>query len=112
MIGLAYVLLHEDLVDHSFLNHYTVGFDKFASYLTGETDGIPKTADWAATICELSAETIRNLARRMAKGRTMISVAWSLTRQDHGEQPFWMAIMLLKPKELYIILPMMNLKKT
>jgi biotin/methionine sulfoxide reductase len=24
----------------------------------------------------------------------MISVSWSLTRQDHGEQPFWMAIML------------------
>ena len=24
----------------------------------------------------------------------MISVSWSLTRQDHGEQPFWTAIML------------------
>jgi biotin/methionine sulfoxide reductase len=24
----------------------------------------------------------------------MISVSWSLTRQDHGEQPFWAAIML------------------
>ena len=24
----------------------------------------------------------------------MISVSWALTRQDHGEQPFWMAIML------------------
>jgi biotin/methionine sulfoxide reductase len=24
----------------------------------------------------------------------MISVSWSLTRQDHGEQPFWMAITL------------------
>ena len=94
MIGLAYVLLHEDLVDHSFLDRYTVGFDKFAAYLTGDTDGIPKTADWAASICELSAETIRNLARRMAKGRTMISVAWSLTRQDHGEQPFWLGTIL------------------
>ena len=24
----------------------------------------------------------------------MISVSWSLTRQDHGEQPFWAAIAL------------------
>ena len=24
----------------------------------------------------------------------MISVSWSLTRQDHGEGSFWMAIML------------------
>ena len=24
----------------------------------------------------------------------MISVSWSLTRQDHGEQPFWAAITL------------------
>jgi biotin/methionine sulfoxide reductase len=42
----------------------------------------------------LSAETIRALARRMARSRTMISVAWALTRQDHGEQPFWAAIAL------------------
>ena len=30
----------------------------------------------------------------MSSKRTMISVSWSLTRQDHGEQPFWAAIML------------------
>jgi biotin/methionine sulfoxide reductase len=30
----------------------------------------------------------------MAAERTMISISWSLTRQDHGEQPFWAAIML------------------
>ena len=30
----------------------------------------------------------------MVSNRTMISMSWSLTRQDHGEQPFWMAIML------------------
>ena len=39
----------------------------------GETDGQPKTADWAAPICEIDAETIRGLARRMAAGRTMIA---------------------------------------
>ena len=94
MIGLAQVLLSESLVDRAFLDQYTVGFDRFSDYLTGQTDGIPKTVEWAADICELQAESIRNLARRMASGRTMISVAWSLTRQDHGEQPFWLGTVL------------------
>ena len=28
----------------------------------------------------------------MAAARTMISVSWSLNRQDHGEQPYWASI--------------------
>jgi biotin/methionine sulfoxide reductase len=94
MLALAQVLLSEDLYNHGFLNRYTVGFDHFAEYVLGETDGIAKTPEWAAEICELPADTIRNLARRMARSRTMISIAWALTRQDHGEQPYWAVIAL------------------
>ncbi|MGB7241693.1 MAG: molybdopterin guanine dinucleotide-containing S/N-oxide reductase [Sulfitobacter sp.] len=94
MLGLAHVLLSEDLKDSAFLDHYTVGFDRFAAYLRGDKDGLPKSPDWAAEICEIPSDTIRDLARRMAKSRTMISTAWALTRQDHGEQPFWAAIAL------------------
>ena len=94
MLALAQVLLSEDLHDQIFLDRYTTGFDRFATYLSGETDDVAKTPDWAAEICEISADTIRDLARRMAASRTMISTAWSLTRQDHGEQPFWAAIAL------------------
>ncbi|MEO9649892.1 MAG: molybdopterin guanine dinucleotide-containing S/N-oxide reductase [Roseobacter sp.] len=94
MLGLAHTLLEENLHDAAFLSHYTVGFEKFSQYLRGATDGVPKTAKWAGEICALSEDTIRDLARRMAKQRTMISVSWSLTRQDHGEQPFWAAIAL------------------
>ncbi|MGB0507541.1 MAG: molybdopterin guanine dinucleotide-containing S/N-oxide reductase [Pikeienuella sp.] len=94
MLGLAHVLLSEGLHDRSFLDRYTVGFDRFAGYLLGEADGIPKSSEWAAEICEIPADTIRDLARRMARSRTMISTAWALTRQDHGEQPFWAAIAL------------------
>lgn len=94
MLGLAHVLLEEGRYDKAFLERYCVGFEPFAAYLRGEGDGVVKSAEWAAEICELPAETIRDLARRMAKGRTMISVAWALTRQDHGEQPFWAAITL------------------
>ncbi|WP_187430300.1 Dimethyl sulfoxide/trimethylamine N-oxide reductase [Roseobacter fucihabitans] len=94
MLGLAHVLLDEALHDTAFLAKYTAGFDRFAAYLRGETDGIPKSANWAADICAIPADKIRTLARRMARQRTMISVSWSLTRQDHGEQPFWAAIAL------------------
>ncbi len=94
MLALAHTLLSEELHDPAFLDRYTVGFERFASYLTGESDGQPKSAAWASDICELSAEAIVALARRMAASRTMISVSWSLTRQDHGEQPFWAAVTL------------------
>ena len=94
ILGIAHTLEVEGLSDRGFLNRYTEGFDKFLPYLMGQSDGVAKTADWAADITDISAETIRQLARRMASERTMISVSWSLTRQDHGEQPFWAAIML------------------
>jgi len=94
MLGMAHTLHTEGLSDQAFLDRYTEGFEHFVPYLLGQTDGIPKTPEWAAEICELPADTIRDLARRMAKNRTMISMSWSLTRQDHGEQPFWMAITL------------------
>ena len=94
MLGLAHTLLVESLHDQTFLDRYTTGFDRFTTYLNGEEDGIAKNAAWAADICALPADTIRDLARRMAGSRTMISVAWSLTRQDHGEQPFWAGITL------------------
>ncbi|WP_306114549.1 MULTISPECIES: molybdopterin guanine dinucleotide-containing S/N-oxide reductase [unclassified Roseovarius] len=94
MLGLAHTLEAEGLADYAFLERYTVGSGQFLSYVMGESDGVAKTADWAADITEIPAETIRALARRMAAERTMISVSWSLTRQDHGEQPFWAAIAL------------------
>ncbi len=94
MLGLAHTIFTESLHAQAFLDRYCTGFERFADYLTGASDGIAKDADWAAPLTEVPAETIRALARRMARSKTMISVAWSLTRQDHGEQPFWMAITL------------------
>ncbi len=94
MLGLAHTLHTEGLSDRAFLNSHVTGFDRFAAYLTGQTDGIAKSADWAADMCSLDADTIRALARRMAGARTMISVALSLQRAEHGEQPIWMAVTL------------------
>ncbi|APX25385.1 MULTISPECIES: molybdopterin-dependent oxidoreductase [Salipiger] len=94
MLALAHVLETEGLTDHAFLDRYTTGFTRFRPYLMGETDGQPKSPDWAAPICGLDPETIRALARRMAGTRTLITVAWSLQRAEHGEQPYWMSAVL------------------
>jgi biotin/methionine sulfoxide reductase len=94
MLALAHTLVVEDLYDKEFLQKYCVGFERFLPYLMGTRDGQPKDASWAEQISEVPAEIIRNLARRMARQRTMISVSWSLQRAEHGEQPFWMATVL------------------
>ncbi|MEM6623612.1 MAG: molybdopterin-dependent oxidoreductase [Pseudomonadota bacterium] len=94
MLGIAHTLWAEGLADTGFLAKYTVGWDQFRPYLTGETDGQAKDADWASTITEIPADTIRALARRMAAKRTMICVSWSIQRAEHGEQPIWMAVVL------------------
>ena len=92
LLAIAKTLLDEQLTDSAFLDRYTVGMDRFRDYLDGVDDGIEKNADWAGPICAVAAERIRELARRMAGNRTMISVSWSLTRQHHGEQAFWAGI--------------------
>lgn len=94
MLALAYVLEDEGLTDRAFLDRYTTGFDRFRPYLMGDSDGTPKTPEWAAPLCEVDPQIIRDLARRMAATRTMITVAWSLQRAEHGEQPYWMSMVL------------------
>ena len=94
MLGLAHTLICEGLHDRAFLDRYTVGFDKVAAYILGTADGVPKDAAWAAQITGLDTDTIRDLARRMASERTMISVAAGVQRTDFGEQPMWMAVTL------------------
>ncbi|MFC2967900.1 molybdopterin-dependent oxidoreductase [Acidimangrovimonas pyrenivorans] len=94
MLALAYVIETEGLTDRDFLARCTVGFDCFRPYLLGESDGQPKSPDWAGPICGADPEAIRALARRMATTRTLITVAWSLQRGEHGEQPYWMSAVL------------------
>jgi anaerobic dimethyl sulfoxide reductase subunit A len=83
-LGMMYTLLDEDdptnnpLIDWDFLKRCTVGFtadnmpagvdpaENFQDYILGVKDGLPKTPEWAFEICGVSADTIRDLARRMA----------------------------------------------
>lgn len=94
MLALAFVLETEGLTNQTFLEQFTSGFERFRPYLLGESDGQAKTPEWAAAICGMAPDVIRELARRMANSRTLITVAWSLQRGEHGEQPYWMAATL------------------
>lgn len=94
MLGIASTLEEKGLVDKEFLRKYTVGYDKFRAYLLGETDGVKKTAEWAAGISGVSADVIRKLAEEMAGKRTLIMSGWGIQRAEHGEQVHWMIVVL------------------
>ena len=94
MLGLAHTLLAERLHEEAFLARYCVGFERLRDYVLGTADRTPKSAEWASAICEIPAERIRTLARRLAGTRSLVTLSWSLQRAHRGEQPYWMAIAL------------------
>jgi biotin/methionine sulfoxide reductase len=94
MLGMAWHLQDKGLADRAYLQRYTSGYDRFLAYLTGASDGVAKTPDWAAAICDVPAARIVALAERASRVRTMINVTYSLQRAEHGEQPVWMALTL------------------
>ncbi|KJY79834.1 trimethylamine-N-oxide reductase TorA [Vibrio nigripulchritudo] len=92
MLAVAHVLYKEDLHDKEFIKTYCLGFDPFIQYVLGETkDKIEKTPEWAAEICGVEADKIREFARMLVSGRTQILMGWCIQRQEHGEQPYWAA---------------------
>jgi biotin/methionine sulfoxide reductase len=94
MLALAYQVLHDPRFDRGFIDSHTTGFDRFVPYLTGASDGLAKTPEWAAPITGIDEAAIRSLADALLSNRTMISAAWSLQRAAHGEQPFWALVTL------------------
>lgn len=94
MLALAYVLATESLADRDFLASYCTGYQRFERYLLGTDDGVPKSPQWAESLCGLAADDLTALARRMADARTIVTVSWSLQRTRHGEQAPWMGLTL------------------
>ncbi len=94
MLALAHQWVIDGTVDRDFLARCCSGYESFEPYLTGAADGQAKTAEWASAITGVPAARIVSLAREMHGTRTMINTAWSLQRASHGEQPFWMTIVL------------------
>ncbi|MCW2318668.1 biotin/methionine sulfoxide reductase [Rhodoblastus acidophilus] len=94
MLGLAATLLDEGLYDKAFIERCTVGFERFRAYLDGETGTARITPEWASQVTDVPAETIRQLARKMASRRTFITLSLSIQRSRHGEQAYWAGVVL------------------
>ncbi|MBL4814859.1 MAG: molybdopterin-dependent oxidoreductase, partial [Shewanella sp.] len=94
MLGIAHEMVTQGLHDKKFIDGYSLGFDRFLPYLLGESDGVAKTPEWASNISGVTPEIIRDLAKVMTQGRTQLMMGWCIQRQQHGEQPYWMAAVL------------------
>jgi anaerobic dimethyl sulfoxide reductase subunit A len=87
LIAMAHVMITEDLFDRAFLDAYTIGFEKFRSYVLGDEDCIPKTPAWAEAISGASAQVIKDLAREYATTKPSALVAGiGPGRSAYGEQ--------------------------
>lgn len=94
MLGIAHTLISDGSHDRVFVERYCSGWEEFEAYLTGRDDGVTKDAKWAAGICGVPAERIQSLARSLPGRRVLVTVAHSLQRAEHGEQPVWMGAVL------------------
>jgi len=99
LIAMAYVIVSEGLHDQAYCDRYVLGFDEahlpegapaggsYRSYLMGESDGLPKTAEWAAEITGIPAETIRRLALEIGTTKpTALQGGYAPGRTAYGEQ--------------------------
>ena len=99
MAGMAHYIFANNLQDQEFINKFVQGMDEgtmpdwakgqenFRDYIMGVSDGVPKTPEWAADICGVSAENIIKLADMYATTKpAALKASWSPGRNAYGEQ--------------------------
>lgn len=94
MAAMCRTLIKAGCADDYFMEKYTVGYEEFKEYLSGDKDGVEKTASWAEEICGVPAQTITDLALAMRRNRSMIMGGWGAQRAQYGEQFHWMLVAL------------------
>jgi anaerobic dimethyl sulfoxide reductase subunit A len=84
---MANLMISGDLLDQDFIRTYTTGFSQFEAYVTGQEDGVPKTAKWASDITGVPAGQIEQLARDYATLKpAALCTGWAPGRSAYGEQ--------------------------
>ncbi len=103
MAGMAHYIFSKNLQDQEFINKFVQGMDagtmpnwaensangkeNFKDYILGKYDGTPKTPEWAAEICGVSAEDIIKLADMYATTKpAALKASWAPGRNAYGEQ--------------------------
>ena len=96
-LAIAYVWLTENTFDKEYIDSHAYGFDKFAAYVLGEEDGVPKTPKWASEKCGVPVYTIKALARHWAKKTVSIchGNGGSFIRGPYSTEPARLEVMLL-----------------
>lgn len=107
MAGMIYHIFKNNWQDQDFINNFCLGVDKgtmppqfanhenFRDYIFGIYDNQPKTPEWAAEICGVSAKTIKNLAKLYATTKpAALKASWAPGRNAFGEQYSRMAAAL------------------
>jgi len=111
--ALASAIAHEwianDQVDKGFLDEYCVGYDEdtmpesakgqnksYKDYIMGTGyDMVEKTPEWAAPICGISADRIKELAAEIGAAKPLYVVqGWGPQRRSNGELNCWSIMML------------------
>jgi anaerobic dimethyl sulfoxide reductase subunit A len=99
MAGMAHYIFTNNLQDQSFIDRFCQGMDagtmpdwakdkeNFKDYILGNSDGVPKTPEWAAPICGVKADDIKKLARMYATTKpSALKASWAPGRNAYGEQ--------------------------
>jgi anaerobic dimethyl sulfoxide reductase subunit A len=99
LIAMAYVIVSEGLHVQAYCVRLVLGFDEahlpagapagaaYRAYLMGESDGVPKTPEWAEARCGMPAETIRRLAIEFAVTKpAALQCGYAPGRTAFGEQ--------------------------
>jgi anaerobic dimethyl sulfoxide reductase subunit A len=88
MLAVAYILITEELYDQEFVEKFVdlEGLEEWKEYILGQTDGVPKTPEWAEQICAVPADTIRGFAHLYASNKpTWLWLGWGPPRKSRGE---------------------------
>ena len=72
-LAIAFTWLTEGTYDKEYIAGRTTGFDEWKDYVLGESDGVPKTPEWAEAESGIPAREIRALAREWASKKTMLA---------------------------------------
>ncbi len=94
MAAMIHELERTGKVDKVFIEKCTSGYPQLLEYITGKTDGIEKTPEWAAKITGIPSAKIRELTHELQENRTMIMMGWGIQRIQYGEQSHWMGFAL------------------
>ncbi len=99
MAGMAHHIFTNNWHDQEFINKFVQGMDEgtmpdwakgqenFKDYILGKYDNTPKTPEWAAQICGVSADDIKKLAQMYAQTKpAALKASWAPGRNAYGEQ--------------------------